>query len=163
MRTDRRVFHLLACSGSPAAKDAAYVHAITHRMEGLCDGEFGDGYSNANYWYSAAGPHEIQVGGMAGQEHTRAPRLLCCVWVHHAAPQTTGKGPTLHHGPHGQPEQCACICRDLDHGRRQRPSGPLALAGLVHLMYTTQRYGDLRAACQCASKFACLHGLLACA
>lgn len=26
-----------------------------HRQEGACDGEFGSGWSNANYWYAAAG------------------------------------------------------------------------------------------------------------
>ncbi|GBF89920.1 hypothetical protein Rsub_02624 [Raphidocelis subcapitata] len=40
--------------GSPAARDAAYVHALIHRQEGSCDGEFGSGFSNANYWYAAA-------------------------------------------------------------------------------------------------------------
>jgi hypothetical protein len=42
--------------GSPAAREAAYVHALIHRQEGSCDGEFGSGFSNANYWYAAAGP-----------------------------------------------------------------------------------------------------------
>jgi hypothetical protein len=32
------------------------VHALIHRQEGACDGEFGSGFSNANYWYAAAGP-----------------------------------------------------------------------------------------------------------
>lgn len=36
---------------SPAAAEAAYVHAIIHRQEGQCIGEFGSGFSNANYWY----------------------------------------------------------------------------------------------------------------
>ncbi|GLC43029.1 hypothetical protein PLESTM_001415000 [Pleodorina starrii] len=35
--------------GSPAAQDASYVHALVHRAEGLHDGEFGTGFSNANY------------------------------------------------------------------------------------------------------------------
>ncbi len=46
-------------AGSPSAKDAAYVHALVHLREGAMDGEFGSGYSNANYWYAAAGQHEI--------------------------------------------------------------------------------------------------------
>eukprot|EP00798_Chlamydomonas_sp_ICE-L_P004084 gene4084-14184_t len=45
--------------GSAAAKDAAYVHALVHRSEGFCEGEFGSGFSNANYWYGATGRHEI--------------------------------------------------------------------------------------------------------
>ncbi|PNW74197.1 hypothetical protein CHLRE_13g589100v5 [Chlamydomonas reinhardtii] len=45
--------------GSPAAHDAAYVHALIHRSEGVHDGEFGSGFSNANFWYKAAGPHPI--------------------------------------------------------------------------------------------------------
>ncbi|GAX75995.1 hypothetical protein CEUSTIGMA_g3438.t1 [Chlamydomonas eustigma] len=40
--------------GSAAAREAAYVHALIHRAEGFCDGEFGSGFSNANYWYTAA-------------------------------------------------------------------------------------------------------------
>lgn len=35
---------------SPAAAEASYVHAIIHRQEGQCIGEFGSGFSNANYW-----------------------------------------------------------------------------------------------------------------
>eukprot|EP00775_Hariotina_reticulata_P001172 gene1172-1510_t len=45
--------------GSPAAADAAYVHAVIHRQEGSCIGEFGSGFSNASYWYRAAGDHPI--------------------------------------------------------------------------------------------------------
>eukprot|EP00877_Chromochloris_zofingiensis_P002972 jgi/Chrzof1/12676/Cz07g03120.t1 len=44
---------------SPAAAEASYVHALTHRQEGNCIGEFGSGFSNANYWYASAGQHEI--------------------------------------------------------------------------------------------------------
>lgn len=36
------------------------MHAIIHRQEGPLDGEFGTGFSNANYWYRAAGPHPVQ-------------------------------------------------------------------------------------------------------
>ncbi|PNH08206.1 hypothetical protein TSOC_005291 [Tetrabaena socialis] len=46
-------------AGSPAAADAAYVHALVHRAEGLHDGEYGSGFSNANYWYFAAGSHPV--------------------------------------------------------------------------------------------------------
>ncbi|KIY99370.1 hypothetical protein MNEG_8592 [Monoraphidium neglectum] len=52
-------------AGSPAARDAAYVHALIHRQEGSCDGEFGSGWSNANYWYSSA----------SAASHPIAPRL----------------------------------------------------------------------------------------
>jgi hypothetical protein len=44
---------------SPAAREAAYIHALVHRQEGHCIGEFGSGFSNANYWYAAAGQHPI--------------------------------------------------------------------------------------------------------
>jgi hypothetical protein len=37
-------------AGSPAAREAAHVHAIVHRQEGRCDGEFGSGFKNAVYW-----------------------------------------------------------------------------------------------------------------
>ncbi|KAI8467199.1 MAG: hypothetical protein J3K34DRAFT_44084 [Monoraphidium minutum] len=41
--------------GSPAERDASYVHALIHRQEGSHDGEFGSGWSNANYWYASSG------------------------------------------------------------------------------------------------------------
>jgi len=44
---------------SPAAQEAAYVHALVHRWEGSHDGEFGSGFSNANYWYRATGHHQV--------------------------------------------------------------------------------------------------------
>ncbi|KXZ47721.1 hypothetical protein GPECTOR_33g603 [Gonium pectorale] len=64
-------------AGSPAAQDAAYVHALVHRAEGLCDGEFGTGFSNANYWYAATGPHPIQPALLAAlRRHAEGdPRL----------------------------------------------------------------------------------------
>lgn len=43
----------VACSPCEAA-DASYVHAMIHRQEGSADGEFGTGFSNANYWYRNA-------------------------------------------------------------------------------------------------------------
>eukprot|EP00879_Flechtneria_rotunda_P017591 GHRR01018441.1.p1 GENE.GHRR01018441.1~~GHRR01018441.1.p1 ORF type:complete len:234 (+),score=41.77 GHRR01018441.1:195-896(+) len=46
---------------SPVSSEAAYVHAIVHRQEGHCIGEFGSGFSNANYWYRSAGEHPIAV------------------------------------------------------------------------------------------------------
>ncbi len=52
-------------TGSPAAQDAAYVHALVHRLEGACDGEFGSGFSNAQYWYRAAGQHPIAPAVLA--------------------------------------------------------------------------------------------------
>lgn len=45
--------------GSPAAQEASYVHALVHRFEGGHVGEFGTGWSNANYWYGATGKHPI--------------------------------------------------------------------------------------------------------
>lgn len=38
----------------PEAADAAYCHAMIHRQEGSADGEFGSGFTNANYWYKTA-------------------------------------------------------------------------------------------------------------
>uniref|UniRef100_A0A383W348 Uncharacterized protein n=1 Tax=Tetradesmus obliquus TaxID=3088 RepID=A0A383W348_TETOB len=48
-------------ASSPAAAEAAFVHALIHRQEGQCIGEFGSGFSNANYWYRAAGQHPINA------------------------------------------------------------------------------------------------------
>lgn len=42
---------------SPVRNEARYVHAITHRFEGLQDGEFGTGYNNSGYWHGALGHH----------------------------------------------------------------------------------------------------------
>lgn len=47
--------------GSPAAQEAAYVHALVHRWEGTHEGEFGTGFNNANYWYRAAGHHPVRL------------------------------------------------------------------------------------------------------
>jgi hypothetical protein len=63
-------------SGSPAAADAAYVHAIVHRQEGHCDGEFGSGFSNANYWYAAAGEHSIAPKLLKAAASAAAGRCL---------------------------------------------------------------------------------------
>ncbi|GIL92563.1 hypothetical protein Vretimale_18978 [Volvox reticuliferus] len=63
--------------GSPAAQDASYVHALIHRSEGLNDGEFGSGFSNANYWYVATGPHPVQERVLdAMRRHAAGDRRL---------------------------------------------------------------------------------------
>jgi len=92
--------------GSPAAKEAAYVHAITHRMEGLCDGEFGDGYSNSNYWYSAAGPHEIQgpLLEKAREYASGSPRLEQLI---------------SNHGDRFSPHKFVSICQQADISKDQ--------------------------------------------
>ncbi|GLI71328.1 hypothetical protein VaNZ11_016449 [Volvox africanus] len=78
-------------TGSPAAQDASYVHALLHRSEGLNDGEFGSGFSNANYsaadkpqvapWTSVAirpvpltvyGAYRVRSNGSAPRSSTRA-------------------------------------------------------------------------------------------
>ncbi|GIL62505.1 hypothetical protein Vafri_16718 [Volvox africanus] len=64
-------------TGSPAAQDASYVHALIHRSEGLNDGEFGSGFSNANYWYAATGPHPVQARVLeAMRRHAAGDRRL---------------------------------------------------------------------------------------
>eukprot|EP00882_Tetradesmus_deserticola_P033686 GHRQ01038503.1.p2 GENE.GHRQ01038503.1~~GHRQ01038503.1.p2 ORF type:complete len:140 (+),score=45.12 GHRQ01038503.1:133-552(+) len=57
---------------SPAASEAAYVHALIHRQEGECIGEFGSGFSNANYWYRAAGQHPISAALFKEAQHLAA-------------------------------------------------------------------------------------------
>jgi len=42
--------------GSPVKQEAAYAHAVVHRMEGFNPGEFGDGWNNSGYWLSNAFP-----------------------------------------------------------------------------------------------------------
>lgn len=48
---------------SPLRQEAAYCHAIVHRMEGGNPGEFGTGFNNSGYWISSAfgtsGAHAI--------------------------------------------------------------------------------------------------------
>jgi hypothetical protein len=52
-------------AGSKAATEAAYAHALIHLLEGDIVGEFGTGFSNANYWYAAT-----------GRSHPIHPRVL---------------------------------------------------------------------------------------
>jgi hypothetical protein len=53
-------------AGSPSAKDAAYVHALVHLREGKQVGEFGSGYSNANYWWGRGRGLALLAGRLAG-------------------------------------------------------------------------------------------------
>lgn len=64
-------------ANSPAAAEAAYVHAIVHRQEGQCIGEFGSGFSNANYWYKAAGDHPISQELFKAAQKLAAGKPLC--------------------------------------------------------------------------------------
>lgn len=72
-------------ANSPAASQAAYVHAMLHRQEGPLDGESGTGFSNANYWYRAAGeqpalfPALLQAASAAA---AGSPRLEAWVAQH---------------------------------------------------------------------------------
>ncbi|KAF8057658.1 hypothetical protein HT031_006007 [Scenedesmus sp. PABB004] len=96
--------------GSAAAADAALVHAIVHRQEGLCDGEFGSGFSNATYWYRAAGDHPIWPALL--QE---AKRL---------AAGTPAEAHVARHGGAWNPTRFVGLCADLA-GARDPPDAAL--------------------------------------
>eukprot|EP01119_Soliformovum_irregulare_P013135 TRINITY_DN346_c0_g2_i1.p1 TRINITY_DN346_c0_g2~~TRINITY_DN346_c0_g2_i1.p1 ORF type:complete len:224 (+),score=31.73 TRINITY_DN346_c0_g2_i1:40-672(+) len=44
---------------SPAKSESQYVHAMIHRREGDCEGEFGNGFNNSKYWFSTLGSHHL--------------------------------------------------------------------------------------------------------
>ncbi|EFJ48918.1 hypothetical protein VOLCADRAFT_117381 [Volvox carteri f. nagariensis] len=67
--------------GSPAAQDAAYVHALVHRAEGLHDGEFGTGFSNANYSmrrHAAGDEHLEKLAASHGDTFSPAKWVAVC-------------------------------------------------------------------------------------
>ena len=80
------------------------MHALVHRSEGRCEGEFGTGFSNANYWWVDG--RKGRAGTLPGQELDAPGRMhahACSSSVHahshahaHAAAHT-GEGP---HGAH---------------------------------------------------------------
>jgi len=43
----------------PAAHEATYAHALIHRMEAHHPGEFGTGFHNSDFWFSALGDHVV--------------------------------------------------------------------------------------------------------
>ena len=84
---------------SPAAREAAYIHALVHRQEGQCIGEFGSGFSNANYWYAAAGQHPI------------APKLLQAA-AKHAEGSTKLQQHVDGHGSSWSPQRFVGLCSE---------------------------------------------------
>ncbi|KAJ9516930.1 hypothetical protein QJQ45_027413 [Haematococcus lacustris] len=114
---------------SPAAKEAAYVHALVHRWEGAHEGEFGTGFSNANYWYRAAGPLEVlpalqaaaleAAGGDSRYEkYVAGPRLdttrlvaLCDEALRSKDPGLVADVSQLSEGPSPQPSACVPAVR----------------------------------------------------
>jgi len=44
---------------APFQAHTTYLHAIVHRAEGQNVGEFGSGWSNANYWFTKLGTHPV--------------------------------------------------------------------------------------------------------
>lgn len=66
------------CSPVEAA-DASFCHAIIHRQEGHADGEFGTGFSNANYWYRMASGAHLRI----------SRRLVSSEWVSCEQPPLT--------------------------------------------------------------------------
>ncbi|KAG2497302.1 hypothetical protein HYH03_004885 [Edaphochlamys debaryana] len=91
-------------AGSPAAQDAAYVHAITHRAEGHCDGEFGSGFSNANYWYAATGNHAAVY-----------PQVLQSM-RRHAAGDPRLEALAANHGDAFSPSRFVAVCSEAARG-----------------------------------------------
>lgn len=72
----------VACSPMEAA-DASYVHALIHRQEGSADGEFGSGFSNANFWHrTAAGAHASQSPCQAARVFRHAVWTAAVTAVH---------------------------------------------------------------------------------
>ncbi|GLC49681.1 hypothetical protein PLESTB_000275100 [Pleodorina starrii] len=91
--------------GSPAAQDASYVHALVHRAEGLHDGEFGTGFSNANYWYAATGPHPVH------------PRVLDSMRRHAAAAGDARlQQLAANHGDAFSPAKWVAVCAEAARG-----------------------------------------------
>jgi len=94
---------------SPWKKDATYVHAMVHRREGPYKGEFGSGWSNSGYWFSAVGPHPIYEK------------------VYEAANQLAGNNAILkkHMGSHGgawKPSQFLSLCESAEGKREDEPT-----------------------------------------
>lgn len=63
----------------PAATEAAYVHALIHRLEANHVGEFGTGYHNSAFWFASFGDHPIfpQIREVALRAAEESPANDC--------------------------------------------------------------------------------------